>query len=622
MTIIDSNTVVVMTSSELKTILEGDNTYTTIYFGANIVLTAGITINQNKTNIVIDGTYSGVRHIYTDMKSLATGDTIGITNAINANVVVRNMDITGYNYYGIIYVAETSSLKNVIVEYNNVLYVGPQITFHPTGLTRYIDCNITIQTNYSPSNEVAECNRIEIGGKTKILHTSTGNSMFWYRGDSSTAYFKILENAQVDITSTSRELLYGYNNLAFSVLKNASFNLTTAYGMAYASYGTGVTLIDTGASMKLTQTGVLGTYPTWYIGNTFTINENASFNIVNSSSSINSSTYNLYFRDSASININNPKAFVLYNRIADVIYTNVSVPISMKYSRLNIWNTAADISVAGSLSNLPNYSWFKTDATISQVTATLTSSAMNILSNNYTATELATLPLLTNMNFLKKKAISMGVTLLNIDILTDEDLQITGVSAPNASVLVTYNSVSTTVVADMQGNFVVPLTSPLAIGTKVSILSNVAKSFIYTFKSKLVVDAGEITITNVPSQIVFQLVPFQTNPILCPRTNPIDIVVTDTRARSKPWKVYVSLNHDLVSKTGKTLTNSVVYQDSTLIPLTSSPTLVYSGIANGGSTKVTDIKWAVNEGIVLRLLNQTLEANEEYTATLTWNLEI
>lgn len=622
MTIIDSNTVVVMTSSELKTILEGDNTYTTIYFGANIVLTAGITINQNKTNIVIDGTYNGVRHTYTDMKSLATGDTIGITNAINANVVVRNMDITGYNYYGIIYVAETSSLKNVIVEYNNVLYVGPQITFHPTGLTRYIDCNITIQTNYSPSNEVAECNRIEIGGKTKILHTSTGNSMFWYRGDSSTAYFKILENAQVDITSTSRELLYGYNNLTFSVLKNASFNLTTAYGMAYATYGTGVTLIDTGASMKLTQTGVLGTYPTWYIGNTFTINENASFNIVNSSSSINSSTYNLYFRDSASININNPKAFVLYNRIADVIYTNVSVPISMKYSRLNIWNTAADISVAGSLSNLPNYSWFKTDATISQVTATLTSSAMNILSNNYTATELATLPLLTNMNFLKKKAISMGVTLLNIDILTDEDLQITGVSAPNASILVTYNSVSTTVVADTQGNFVVPLTSPLAIGTKVSFLSNVAKSFIYTFKSKTVVDAGEITITNVPSQIVFQLVPFQTNPILCPRTNPIDIVVTDTRARSKPWKVYVSLNHDLVSKTGKTLTNSVVYQDSTLIPLTSSPTLVYSGIANGGSTKVTDIKWAVNEGIVLRLLNQTLEANEEYTATLTWNLEI
>lgn len=38
MTIIDANTVVVMTSSELKTVLEGVNTYTTIYFGANITL--------------------------------------------------------------------------------------------------------------------------------------------------------------------------------------------------------------------------------------------------------------------------------------------------------------------------------------------------------------------------------------------------------------------------------------------------------------------------------------------------------------------------------------------------------------------------------------------------------
>ena len=106
MTIIDANTVVVMTSSELKTVLEGVNTYTTIYFGANITLAAGITINASKTNLIIDGTYNGVRYRYTDMRSTATGDTIAILSAVNANIVVRNMDITGYNYYGVIYVAE------------------------------------------------------------------------------------------------------------------------------------------------------------------------------------------------------------------------------------------------------------------------------------------------------------------------------------------------------------------------------------------------------------------------------------------------------------------------------------------------------------------------------------
>ena len=282
MTIIDANTVVVMTSSELKTVLEGVNTYTTIYFGANITLAAGITINASKTNLIIDGTYNGVRYRYTDMRSTATGDTIAILSAVNANIVVRNMDITGYNYYGVIYVAEDTSLRNVVVEYNNVVYVGPQMTFHPTGLTRYVDTTITIQANYSPANEVAECNRIEIGGKTTINTTSSSTSMFWFRGDSTTAYFHILESANVNITSPSRELLYGYDNLAFSVLKNSTFNLTTYYGMSYATFGTGATLIDTNATLKLTQTGVFASYPTWYIGGAFTMNENSSLIIINS----------------------------------------------------------------------------------------------------------------------------------------------------------------------------------------------------------------------------------------------------------------------------------------------------------------------------------------------------
>lgn len=621
MTIIDANTVVVMTAGELKTVLEGTNTYSYIYFGANITLTTGITILASKTNITIDGTYNGVRYRYTDMRSTATGDTIAVLSAVNANIVVKNMDITGYNYYGVIYVAEATNLRNVVVEYNNVVYIGPQMTFHPTGLTRYINTTITIQANYSPANEVAECNRIEIGGNTTINTTSSSTSMFWFRGDSATAYFRILENANVNITSPARELLYGYNNLAFSVMNGATFNLTTYYGMSYANFGTGATLIDTNATLKITQTGVFDTYPTWYISGAFTMNENSSLIIINSNGVLNTNTYNLYFRDSASININNPKAFVLYNRVTDVIYTAVNVPITLRYSRLNIWNTAADISIAGSLSNMPTYSWYKTDYSLSQVAANMTTTTMNVTSNNYTPAELATLPAITNLNFLKKRAISMGVTALNIDILTDEDLKITGQTAPNASILVTYNTTSVTVTADSSGNFTVPLTTPLVIGTNVTFLSNVAKSFIYTLKNKIVVDEGDLLMTNVPTQVTFKLTPFQTNPILCPRTEATDIVVTDTRARSKPWQVYVSINRDLTSPQGKKLVNSVVYQGSALLPLSTTPLLIYSGVANGGTTLITHIKWAVNEGIILRLLNQTLEANQEYTATLTWNIQ-
>ena len=89
---------------------------------------------------------------------------IQAANKLILNVIVKNMDITGYNYYGIIYVPDSSTYQNTIVEYNNITYIGPQICFHPFGLTRFIDSNITIQESYATGNEVAECNKVEMGG--------------------------------------------------------------------------------------------------------------------------------------------------------------------------------------------------------------------------------------------------------------------------------------------------------------------------------------------------------------------------------------------------------------------------------------------------------------------------
>lgn len=36
------------------------------------------------------------------------------------------------------YQTENSVYKNIIVEYNNITYTGPQISFHPTGITSFI----------------------------------------------------------------------------------------------------------------------------------------------------------------------------------------------------------------------------------------------------------------------------------------------------------------------------------------------------------------------------------------------------------------------------------------------------------------------------------------------------
>ena len=51
--------------------------------------------------------------------------------------------------------------------------------FHPNGLTRIISSKITIgDASTTTGNEVAECNKIEIGGTTTINHLSKSNSHF------------------------------------------------------------------------------------------------------------------------------------------------------------------------------------------------------------------------------------------------------------------------------------------------------------------------------------------------------------------------------------------------------------------------------------------------------------
>lgn len=122
MTIINETTVVVFSSVELKSILENDNLYNYIFLGANINLSSGIAISNNKVEVTIDGSYKGVIYEYVDQKKSGTSDGIYITSSKTQRVTLKNINITGYNYYGIIYVPEQSEYKNTVVEYLYVNY--------------------------------------------------------------------------------------------------------------------------------------------------------------------------------------------------------------------------------------------------------------------------------------------------------------------------------------------------------------------------------------------------------------------------------------------------------------------------------------------------------------------
>lgn len=620
MTIINENTVVVTSSSELKEALEKDNAYTYIYFGNNITLESGITISKNKNNIVIDGTYNNITYEFTDQKKLGTGDTINISSPTITNVTVKNLKITGYNYYGVIYVPDSSNYKNTAVEYNNLTYLGPQISFNPWGLTRFINANITIEDSYATGNEVAECNQIEIGGKTTITHKSTSNSTFWFRNANPS--FTILKDANVKITSEKRELFYGVTNLKFTISKNTSLYLTTYNGLAYGTNGTETTVIDENALFSITKTNYSGSYATWYSYGTITLNTNSSLLITNDYPNITDNNYNISFQGTnTGLYLNNPNKVILYNSKANIFNTSTTVPFSFSYSRINMFDKVVPYSGDISKDNLPTYSWYKNNS-LSTISGTFNSTKTTISTNNYTEEELKILPDLTNFNFPNKKILSIGTVPLRLNAITDKDTNMSGITDSNASILIEYNDVSTIVKANEDGIFSYDYQETLEIGTVISFIVKNYDTVLYYNKTVEIVYSGELTLDTATKYFEFKLSPISDNPLLYPRLNDLIITVTDSRVDSSSWKLYATINHDLESDDGIILKDSLVYVNNLgeISILSSTPTLVYTGESNGGSIKVTNISWNENEGILFQLKGY-LENKKDYKAEITWILE-
>ncbi len=620
MTIINDTSVVIYTSDELKTILEQNNNYTHIYFGANITLTAGIKIASTKINVIIDGTYQNTTYTLEDMKSLSASNTINVSSNNTTKVTVQNMNIKGCNYYGVIYVPESTAYANTIIEYNNVTYEGPQMIFHPNGLTRIIDSKITIgDASITTGNEVAECNKIEIGGNTTITHTSKSNSSFWFRNTNPT--FTVLANANVAFTSESREFLYGTNALTFNILNNAYFSITTKNGFAYGNFGTGTTKLYSNSTLIIKQTAKNGSYATWYSYGPLTLEENSSLIIINNFESIGTSNNNIFFSSAnASFNVYNPKQVVLYNTTANCINTNDTTNFNFDFSRINLFTNSVSISDNISNDNLPTYSWYK-DSDLSTINGLFTSTLTSVTKDNFTTSELANLPALSNFNLIGKKIISFGVTPLRINALTDQDTIIKGFINPNASVLIEYNNNTYPVVADSTGFFTHTMASTLPIGTKIKFTAKDYNNVIYTTKTIEIVYPGDLTLDSAPTTISFDLNPISLNPIICPKTEKIEIQITDTRVNNTPWNLYAQIDNDLTSENDYTLPFALIFIDNnkTKYYLSTEKTLIYSNTTSE-TPKITTVTMEQTEGLLLELRTYLVN-NNTYKTNLIWSIE-
>lgn len=399
---IDANTVAVETSEELKTVLEGNNTITMIYLAKDITLTKGIDILGSKKTITIDGLYptdgTGTIHTYTDMNSASSTDIIGIRSASSVHITVQNLKVVGRNYYGLIYVSEGTNHQDVVVTYRNITYTGPQITYHPSGLSIYYDVNIKIVDSPAcVANEVAETFQLQMGGKNTIDHQSIGDSAFWFRGYTDNAYLEILEGATLSITTT-RDIIYTQRYVKITIHKNAAFTVNTKYGMFRDSaHQASSILVDENSNLSVIQTQRNGDYATIYCRGDFSINQNATLYM---QANYDNAAPLIRFNTNASrFVLTNPKSVILYNKMKECLSFGSTSTFIIHCGKIDDWLQSPTLVSPGMIENNPIYSWYSSTQDNISLTATVSAVLTTVTNSNLSIVGLPTLPVITLLQF-------------------------------------------------------------------------------------------------------------------------------------------------------------------------------------------------------------------------------
>lgn len=622
MNVIDSYSVVVYTSDELKEVLEGNNLYEYIYFGDNITLDSGIVINENKSRVTICGTYMGNRYTYTGIISSESVDTICV-NATNKDIRVVDIDIVSSNIYGVINVPVLRSCADVLVSYSNVTFNGTRLSFNPYGNTKIVDSVITIEdTNGISGQEVCNSCHVIIGGATTI--SSNANSpLFYFKTDNADPYVIFLCKSDVKLSTTNREFMSGTAWLNFTILHDTNVLLVTGNGFApNPVYGVNNVLIDERATFVFIENSHQRV-PMWSIFGSFSVKSGANVELINSYANTPIDNYNIYFKgQNCKMVLDNPNSLVIYSKNANVLYTDNDLDFVIRCSRLNMWSDSMPLSSAGDIYNRPDYYWYKEDDLLS-ISGVITSTSTSITSHNLTDVELGKLSSLQDFVFQSRKQFSIGNMPINVHSVNKNKNTISGHTAEMSSVLIKYNDVIAMVDTDSDCMFSYDLTSSIDDDTEIEIISNVAGSFVYGRRIIKAPYDGELSMLKATTMVGFSLVPISYNPVILPKDRSFDVMIVDSRINSSAWSFYAYIDKPLTSYSGYLLEDALVFKrlDDRVLVLSDVPVLVYSGSDNQGNVLLSNITWSKEKGPLLDLSNNALEVNEEYFADIKFILE-
>ena len=615
--IIDNNTVVVMTSDELKQVLSEDNGYEYVYLGNDINATSGFVINSSKGKIVIDGTYNNTKYTYTN--NLSSEETVIKVSTANKRIILKNMNIVSSHGYGVIYVPSHPNYSNVVVEYNNINFSGIELSQNYYGTTKIIDSVLEVKdTNNVSAQRACNSNRIIIDGNTTITSDSNTNTIFFFN-DVIPSLVKIMPNSRVSIT-TNREFMNGTNRLDLIVGHGAEFLLTTGNGFAITTtHGARNVLIEEMANFTFIEKNHQRV-PMWNVFGDFKVSEGASISVINTYMTTPSDNYNIYFKGTnQKFILDNPKYVNIYTKNANVVYTNNPVDFSFSFSRLNMWIYALDYTSACTLDDTPAFYWYK-ENTPAKITGVLNKDSTTVTSHNFTDTELSSISDINSFSFQDKKILTIGMVKINVHPITNSIDTISGHTIPYANVKMEYNNKSLTAVSDENGFFEVNVDSAILDNTRVKITSCLNSCF--TERNVITPFMGELTLLKATENIPFSMIPSSTNPIILPKKNETVVTVVDSRVNSTNWKLYLNYTNPMIDSTGKVLIDSLFFKkfNNEEALLNTNKKLIYESSDNGGVVGVSNVTFSTDKGLFLKPSKDLLE-DEDYSTLIIWSIE-
>lgn len=617
MQIIDDNTVVVYSSNELKQVLSETNNYNYVYLGNDISLESGFTINANKINVTIDGTYNNVKYTYTNYLT-DNADVINVSTT-NKKITLKNMNIISSHTYGVVYVPSHPNYSNLTVFYNNVNFNGVELSCNYYGITKIVDSNITGEdTNSVTVRKICDSNRIIIGGNTTITSSSNTNTIFFFN-DVIPSYIKIVPNSNVNIT-TNRELMNGTNRLDLIVGHGSTFLLTTGNGFAITTtHGARNVLIEEMANFTFIEKSHQRV-PMWNVFGNFTVKEGASISIINTYMTTPTDNYNIYFKGTnQKFILDNPKYVNIYTKNANVVYTNNPVDFKFNFARINMWVYALDYQNACTIDDTPAFYWYK-ENNPTEITGVFNKDSTTITSHNFTDIELRILPDINSFSLQNIKILTIGLLKINIHPIIDSINSISGHTIPYANVKIEYDDKSLMATADENGLFEVNISSVIPDNTRVKITS--CLNCCYTERKVTMPFMGELTLLKVTENIPFSMIPSSTNPIILPKKNKIVVTVINSRVNSTNWKLYLNSINTMIDSNGKVLIDSLLFKkfNNEEITLKTNKELIFESNDNSGSVNISNVTFSGDKGLLLKPSKDLLE-DEDYSTLIIWSVE-